>query len=455
MCNYRHDGKTCQFINIPYINDNLDNSGLCVMHSHDYDWKVKQQFHTVFKKLLGYYLDPKYTGIADFDGCVFIAKPKEHNKSRFNEPFIEARNLIFNVDVTFINAYFYGWGAFDNSEFKKTVRFDQTKFGSTTFKGSFFNRAHFNALQFEGYADFEDASFKGHVYFNEIEFKKRAYFQGVTFGNHAEFKHMVLHERVNFTDIAVNHKWGIQFIDVELSQPQAELIYQGQKHARLFDNISANGLVNITFQYIIEGASVQFQYVNITKIKHYDQLINLSQNGAINIGEQCGSTHKITIKKINNSFFAKAKIHHCIIEALNNFLKNQYDKDFSVAITESKNNYNIEFSSKSFVSTDEWFSMRDKFSRTFEKRLVSVMSKDDILKEHIKKLAPCPSHIEAADPELKSLASIDLEMDCMKIAERVKYIDNLSITKKILSIFNKNKSLINNITTIITNCSDE
>lgn len=428
MCNVVMglEGRRCHFKK--YLGRKLptDASGLCIFHSLDIDWKIKNNFSAWFIKLFNKLANDSSKEVYDFKKIVFVPKEGEHRENVFGEKLIDFRKFIFDKETFFNECTFVGFANFTKSEFRREAYFERATFKSVDFADSTFDRFYFKESQVEGYADFQKCTFNEHVYFNGCVFKKRVYFNKATFCSHASFKHTHFHRQTNFEDVKYPDDWTIDY-SFMLIKPECTLHFKGLNFQnRLFENTTKGKVHFELIERDVEG-KILFEAVDMHKIKHLDVLLELARKEKIDIGVSCGTSYKFYVRNIDDH--VKLNVYKVFLECFNRFISNEYNLLFNISFKEVQDGYQIEFHSKEYIPRERFIDIAYKFKQEFNEILLSQLRKNRPLKALLQ--VSDRLIIPSAREKISKLTEADLEIDIANILLKVKKYHEMGFFKRL------------------------
>ena len=148
-------------------------------------------FWGVVRKIISYdiknssYINLDYVSFPKFEEMT-ISKGSHLKDNNF---FFKVDESIFEHDVSFIKATFYGDANFSSIIFKEKTIFDNVKFK---------NEVHFNKSEFYEDASFKNSTFHGDSYFKFSKFHKISDFNRTHFKQKASFRNSIFYFQASF-----------------------------------------------------------------------------------------------------------------------------------------------------------------------------------------------------------------------------------------------------------------
>lgn len=393
-----------------YFELELDANGVCLFHSGELEWKIKNDFTKKIEKLIDitikYGISASFQEfqLADSSKVIYIGNKKiskglSFKNCIFHDNFLVENSTIYKSAFTIEDSFFhqdfrlknstidtinffnlsvlnfimdnvnvvYGSAMFNNFICENTFKINECYFENTVdfnyaeflddrngYYGEHIN-VSFENVKFNGEVDFSNALFNGSVNFKNIDFKIGANFIKTAFS---------FSRPLTFTNIVIQENGILQFRGVD----NQHKIFNSE--VRFYD-LEVNGVI------IFENANFQ----NILP-DHRKQLFSLQKNGKVEIGAGCikyrhqTSIKRVVVSKQNQNLVSE------LASTFTQFFQAENGLNLGVEIVEQTEEYiDIFYFSDADISAAE-FSERLVISEMDMWRLIKINKQEIVINQY-------------------------------------------------------------------------
>lgn len=326
----------------------VDKQGVCIFHSQDVAWKMKNDFANHFLQLLKLIEIDESQDFYDFAEFRFVGN-ELRTKRGSDYHVLHISDINFHKQVYFTgacflnelemdNVAFEGGASFGQSSFLKNLSVNNARFHGVEFGNSQFSQlAFFSHVKFLSYALFENSNFTGDVKFYDSQFEGLTDFSGASFNptgkdssmrfikvkfeDNTDFKDAKFYNHIVFENVSFASR--TTFIDTLFDTVKSSATYRGSsaefnriilrnKAELVFKSTDPskkmfNDNVQMSFLEEPEGI-IWFENVNFSQfdLDSKSRLIKLEKKGKVEIGSGCRkykiqTAHRTIVISNNNA----------------------------------------------------------------------------------------------------------------------------------------------------------